>query len=292
MKTTTQHKKKYFLYLLMFLVGVVISSCIVEPHNDGNINVNNTRYSATEDFNYQIEVLDQEHLELFAINGSVEIIGVSDLDSVEIWGERRVESESSSDARAHLHYLSVEINNYSDQIIVQTKQPDKTYGRNYLVFYHIRIPADWSVYVENVNGTVSITHMINLVEVANTNGNLFFDELTGEIHANLTNGNIIFTDINACVVGNLTNGSISCQLTLPDSGLCQLNTVNGEISLSIPDSTSADFSAEVVNGRISITNLNILNLVSTPKSLSGQLGAGEGLIELGTVNGNIGVTGY
>lgn len=69
-------------------------------------------------------------------------------------------------------------------------------------------------------------------------------------------------------------------------------TVNGNISLSIPDDTSAELLAQVTNGNISTSGLVLQNQVVTGTSLRGTLGAGDGQITLGTVNGNITATGF
>jgi len=89
----------------------------------------------------------------------------------------------------------------------------------------------------------------------------------------------------------LVNGQIQAKVTLPTDGVIAMSTVNGGINLNIPQSTSAEFSASVVNGTIS-TDLILINLVSTPTSLTGTLGTGEGTIALSTVNGSISVWGF
>ena len=71
-----------------------------------------------------------------------------------------------------------------------------------------------------------------------------------------------------------------------------MSKVNGSIQLSIPQNTSAEFSATVTIGDISVSNLVLQNQESTPNSLRGTLGAGQGTISLSTVNGNIRVTGF
>jgi len=48
----------------------------------------------------------------------------------------------------------------------------------------------------------------------------------------------------------------------------------------------------VTNGTIRLSNLVLSNSVSTPGSLTGILGSGQGTISLTTVNGGIYVTGF
>jgi hypothetical protein len=75
------------------------------------------------------------------------------------------------------------------------------------------------------------------------------------------------------------------------NGEIRFSGTNGDLDLSIPASTSAEFSAFADNGTISSSNLVIKDREQTGDSLTGTLGDGEGIIELLTVNGNIRVVG-
>jgi len=88
------------------------------------------------------------------------------------------------------------------------------------------------------------------------------------------------------------NGQITAKITLPLNGNIGMANVNGNIDLEIPTNTSAEFSAGLVNGNITITNLVLQNQVSSSTSLTGTLSNGEGTIALTTVNGNISATGF
>ena len=230
-------------------------------------------FSASEDFSYKIAIKNLTSLELDAINGSVEIEGASNIDSVTIWGERRVESDSQEDADEHLEYLSVEMSESEDKLSIWTEQPEQSSGRNYIVEYNIQVPKSWQLDIAQVNGSITISSMENFLDV------------------NAVNGSLNLEDISASVDGGVTNGSIDCSISLPESGTCKLAGVNSSIDLSIPQSTSAQFSARITSGAITLSNLYLQNQTVTPTSVTGTLGAGEGEIELVTVNGYITVTG-
>jgi len=88
------------------------------------------------------------------------------------------------------------------------------------------------------------------------------------------------------------NGSIDSSVTLPNDGDIMIFTDNGNIDLNIPTSTSAIIAASGTNGAISTSNLEFIAVEQTLQSLTGTLGNGEGVIDLGTVNGKITVTGF
>jgi DUF4097 and DUF4098 domain-containing protein YvlB len=94
------------------------------------------------------------------------------------------------------------------------------------------------------------------------------------------------------VIVNNVNGKISGLLSVPTNGTVDLNLQNGTIDLDIPQNTSADFSASLVNGYISVQNLTLHNRVATNKLVQGKLGNGEGVIALRTTNGDINVSGF
>ena len=289
MNALNQQKNRHSLLWVVGLLMLFATSCVIEPNNG---NVNNTRYFASENFSNQIQVTTQHYLDLRGINGTVEIIGTDFSDIVDIWGERRVESDSKADAEVNLQRLSVEITVNEDGVVVETRQPDETHGRNFIVNYHLRIPRNWLVYAENINGNTTVETIDNAVEVGLTNGNLDVNSINGDVSAALVNGNLNLQEISGNVLGALVNGNIYGKVYLPLMGTCKLNAVNGNVALSIPQTTSAHFSSRVSNGGISLANLTLQNATTTPTSLSGVLGSGNGSIDLQTVNGSIIVTGF
>jgi hypothetical protein len=290
MTNLLRQRPKTLIFLISIISFLFFIQCIFDP--DSGNNVDNTRYSASETFSYKLGYENQNLFKVSAINGSIEIIGVTQLDSIEVRGERRVESESMNDAKLHLPLLQVIVNEDIDKIFVETKQPDHSGGRNYVVSYYVRIPDTWRVSATQINGEIFIASVHNTVNVSQTNGKIELESIEGSVNTSQTNGTFTLLDVNGNVKGTLTNGNISGKVSIPKAGFCDLKTTNGMINLSIPQSTSADLSARVVNGKITIHNLSLQNASSTPNSLFGTVGQGDGRIDLGSVNGNISLVGF
>ena len=89
----------------------------------------------------------------------------------------------------------------------------------------------------------------------------------------------------------MTNGNIDAGMSLPLNERIDLATVNGNVNLTIPTSTSAQFSASVTFGTVRVSNLNLKGGTSTTQAKSGTLGDGEGTIALRSSIGDITVTG-
>jgi len=266
----TMRRSPTLLCIFGLTLGFVLASC--QTDNDGS--VSSTRYSASEEFSFQIEIANRTLLRVDAINGTVEVVGISNLDSVRIWGERTVKSESIEDAEQHLQDLAVHVDTADDEIVAWTEQPDETQGRDYEVTYYIRIPDSWKVFVAEANGTVSVSSILDSVSVGLSNGTVVVDSTHGDVDV------------------SLANGTIDGRVFLPVLGTCVMGVANGQINLSIPESTSAEFSASVSNGEITVSNLFLQNMISTPNSVTGTLGNGEGQIDLSVANGSIVAVGF
>lgn len=270
-----QVRVKLILLFVVLMVGTfLIIGCDVNDPLRIDDDVNNTRYRASDPFSYIINSGEQNKVKINAIHGPVEIVGVAGLDHVEISGERIVYSESSRDAQAHLDDLQVSFSDYGTALVVITDQPDETYGRDYQVEYYLRIPDNWNVEVDLVEGTVNVDSINANVTIELTDGLAEIDAIYGNVDIELVNGNI------------------AAKMELPRNGTCDFSSVNGLIELFVPETTSARFQANVTNGQISLNGLTLSNPSSTTRSMSGTLGDGAGQIKLKTVNGSIRTFGY
>ncbi|HEU5360067.1 MAG TPA: DUF4097 family beta strand repeat-containing protein, partial [Candidatus Deferrimicrobiaceae bacterium] len=130
------------------------------------------------------------------------------------------------------------------------------------------------------------------VDVTQVNGHVIVEGIESSLFVEVENGSVHLSDIVGFVTVSAENGSIDAAVTLPLGAEIMLSTVNGDIDLRIPASTSAELSALVGFGAITWDHLDLLNAVHTSRSLTGTLGDGAGLIDLDTRNGKIHVTGF
>jgi len=287
MRISDKGKGRLIITASCIVLGLLLTSC-----DDSIFNVRSTQYSASEEFSYAFAVASQTHFRLAGINGIVEIVGVAGADTVKMWGQRRVESESVADAEAHLSYLQVVVSETAGEFYFRTDQPTEAEGRNYEVDYYCRVPDDMLILATNANGEISLSLLESDITCVLTNGDVAADSIRGDMDITLTNGNAILWDTLGDVGVNVTNGNVTGRVEVPASGTCHVGVTNGSVSMSFPTSTSANFTATVVNGSIVMNNLVLENINSTPTSLSGRLGSGDGEIVLHTVNGTIVVTGF
>lgn len=226
---------------------------------------------AEQDFSFDIDASAVSRLRVEGINGGIAITGSATATSVIVQGVREVRGPN---ARSHLAELQVATQQVGDEVVVRTTQPSPRGNRQYTVDYEIVIPRRLAVSVLNANGGIAVASVANDVSVANANGGIVLDDIVGD------------------VLVQLGNGAVEADVTLPLDGTLEMGVGNGEIDLRIPRSTSALFSASVGTGMITLANLTLEDVVSTPATLSGRLGTGRGAIDLTLGNGTITVTGF
>ena len=236
-----------------------------------------TRPAVQEPFSYDVSVGTQTALRLVGVNGTVTVSGASGgASSVSVTGVRRVEADTLEDATAQLPALQVDVTSSATEVLVQTDQPQFAAGRNYVVNYTVVLPQHLDVSVQTINGDVTVRSL---------NADCMITNLNGGIQADAIFGNAILS---------LVNGNITALVTLPSGGQIDIGVVNGTIDLSIPQTTSAQFSATVATGSLTLTNLSLTATPGSPcasQACSGTLGSGDGTIDLHAGNGAIAVRG-
>lgn len=253
----------------------------------------NTIFEAEEPFFVEVEAGYEALLVLEGINGDIIITGVNDTNSAVITGMKRVRSDSIYDAEEHLQEIEVNVLSMENEIYIETIQPQDTEYRQYQVDYEITLPKDLEILLDSANGNIILDSIYNDVTVYHMNGDIILIEIIGSPLVDLMNGDVTLIEVVGSTFVYLVNGDIESDVTLPLNGIIDLYTVNGSIDLYIPANTSAEFSAAVSIGDISISNLVLENEVRTSTSLSGSLGYGQGTIFLEIENaGNISVFGF
>lgn len=263
--------------ITLVLVAALAAGCGDSngPDGDGGP-VANQNFLAEVSLNTDLDATGRATLRVEGINGNITVVGVAGTETIMIRGERQVWSESVADAEDYLDRLQVVVTEVGSEILIRTVQPSNTGGRNLVVNYELSVPARLITELVNLNGNVTVQLMDDDVTVNNTNGNVTLDDVLGDQDVMLVNGNIE-----------------SQVPVLAQGGVIDLTTVNGNVVLDIPQNTSAQFSANLVNGTIVVNGLVFQGpIVNTPTSFSGTLGTGQGTIALRTTNGNIVATGF
>lgn len=262
---------------------LAIAACGGGSNNgDSNLVVCGPDEVANHDFSAQapvavdISVVNQSEFMLNGKHGDVSVSGLPGATSITMTGMKRVLSESVQDAQAHLQDVRVIATDSPSSALLETSQPQCDLGRKYIVDYTITLPDYFLLRINNNGGDVTI------------------DSIDNELSINSIAGTVTLTDIVASVAVNLISGDIISTISsLPLNGRVQMKILNGDIYLEIPAAASADLTARVFTGSITLTNLVLQNPLVTPNLVTGTLGTGQGNIDLQTeVIGDIEVRGF
>ncbi|HEY9167144.1 MAG TPA: hypothetical protein VIS48_13390 [Candidatus Kryptonia bacterium] len=260
-------RPKIKFFFIGILAGALLAGC--------NINVNNNSQSEYgENFSITQPLGQRGGISIENINGNINVVGDDTVTSVIISGRKTVQDQSVDEAKSHIGDIEISTVLTDSVVELRTTQPNSSGDRNYRVDYNIRVPKNWTVSINNVNGSVDVQDINNSVGISQVNGTITAEDIAGSVESNLTNGNIYG------------------RVTLPQNGECTLSTLNGNILLAVPTSTSASVTASVLNGSVSVSNLSLTLASSSRTSLKGTLGTGEGTISLSALNGTVELTSY
>lgn len=220
-------------------------------------------------------------------NADVELQGDSSTDTLWVQAEFEVLGLSRHAARAAFDDVTLEIvtSGGEARIVVDTPMDvDATQ----MVLY---VPDHLRGVVETTNGEIFADDMHGDLEVSSTNGSIEVSRGSGTVTAGTTNGEIRVVDHLGSVDLATTNGEVEMDLILPAGGFGYASSTNGEISLRIPDDTTASLDARTTNGGIRIEGLDFLGSLDHDQAEGVLQGGGATEIRLGTTNGDIDLFG-
>jgi len=134
--------------------------------------------------------------------------------------------------------------------------------------------------------TVRVPRGVNFVG-RTVNGEIDVESLDGDVDVHTVNGDV---DVSTSGIAQATtvNGSIWVALGSTQwDGALEFETVNGSITVEIPDGVGADVSAKTVNGGIETDFPLTVQGRFSARRLTGTIGGGGPRLWLETVNGRI-----
>ena len=262
-------RSTYFMQLLLLLVvKVLISACDPdlptapdskgpgENHTGQDITDISTDYYAEETFEFEFAAKQKSKLTLKGVNGNIYVEQLHAQSSFKVVGTKKAYSYSQQEAENQLYNLEVAVEDNYDELKVTTIQPQENGKKNFTVDYWICLP-------KNV-----------------------------ELKIYATNSKVTLQEVEADAEVEVANGKIAAQVSLTKNGELKMKNVNGDMLLSLPKSTYAQFSAETTNGKIEVKNLNLFDKNETNHKMSGKVGDGEGAVYLKSTNGDIEILGF
>jgi len=207
-----------------------------------------------------------------APNGGIHVVA---WDKHEILVRAKVEAwgESKSEAQSTLGQVKVIAENQRVHATGPREEHHNNWG--WSVSFEIFTPAKIDLGMKTVNGGVAV------------NG------INGALKAETVNGGIHLADVAGTIKGQTVNGGVHVQLSgghWQGEGL-DVQTVNGGVTVAIPDSYNANVEAQTVHGGVSSdfsgAKITKGQWGAGPNKLELTLGSGGAPIKLETVNGGV-----
>lgn len=206
--------------------------------------------------------------------GGIIVIGWSRQDSVRVYMYKSIKAESENVALSHFNDIKYQIVKNNDSLEL-----------------NISSPASTDKLVYNYCSLCLFIPYSMMCKINYSKGQIFIDQLDSDIAIlNCTDQVQIQRHYGSCEV--VASASIDVKMILPDRGISSLYSKSGNISVSIPDTTSSVVTATCLIGYVSYSNLNFTSLVMSEKYLNGTLRDGRSTIILKADKGNINIGGF
>ena len=225
--------------------------------------------SVTEEETFSFTLEDGGRFSISNVNGSITITGASG-NSVEIIAIKKADNQKELDE------IEIEISHSATEIEVETELGDSNgwfrNGTSGQVRYEIIVPDSTELdSVETVNGDVTVSGVFGNVTAESVNGDLDISDLVGDVSLSTVNGSV-----NAAFAKCEGEQSIKTE------------TVNGRVTISLPESSDVRITADTLNGGINGRDFGLVTDKGFVGSdLNGKIGSGSARLNIDTVNGSI-----
>jgi hypothetical protein len=272
-----------------------------------------------EDFNSTHKLNAGGRIALESFNGSVEVVGW-DRDTVEVTGTKYARREEV------MKDIKIDIVSDPGSLRIRVRRPVEN-NCNCGAKFSLHVPrkavldeivtSNGSIRLESVagdsrlrtsNGSVRVWSVDGNLVVQTSNGGVDLDKFSGSADLRTSNGRIKATGVkgsfsavtsnssvdaelgsidgNHPVVARTSNGSVNLTLDSFKGNEIRATTSNGSVNLRLPAGIGADLRASTSNGSIT-SDLEVATKEFSKTHMAGRIGAGGGLIDITTSNGNV-----
>jgi Toastrack DUF4097 len=259
--------------LTIFAAAVGLAACDIQAGEGHGFSLDFAAGKARDTWTRTYTLPAGGRIELININGRIEATPASG-NQIELTGVRTAKAMSDEKAKDLLAKIEI--------------REEVGEGR---VRVEVRAPRMGGMSGHDVAWTVKVPRGIH-VDFKTTNGGVRLEELAGgEIHAQTVNGGVTGTRLTSSTIeGSAVNGGVKMELAsaLPPEGRVELDTVNGGVTLQLPETSRATINMRAVNGGVEVIELDVaLQGEKSRRRLEGTLNGGGARVNLSTTNGGV-----
>jgi len=265
---------KAFVLTAILAVGLATAGCDIQTGN-GDFSIDFASGKATETWSRSYKVPASGRFELINVNGRISA-GPTDGTEVIVEGKKTAKAGTDESAKELLAKLDIREEVGESTVRVESRPPRLSGFSQHDIEWTVKVPK----------GVV--------VDFRTTNGDVRLNDLSNEIHAKTTNGGVKGEGIlPSKIEASAVNGGVEINLGEPldENDSVELETVNGVVSLGLPNESKATISARCVNGGVRVDGVKIeredsgSNDYERKRRLSGTMNGGGAKVTMSTTNG-------
>jgi hypothetical protein len=224
----------------------------------------------TEEETFTFKLDDGGRFGVSNVNGSITVTGGSG-DSIEVLAIKKADNQEE------LEEIEIVVSESANEITIETELGESdgwwSHGSNSgQVTYKISVPSGTTLdSIETVNGNVDISGVTGKVVAESVNGDLDISNLAGDVRLSTVNGGI----------------EAGFDKLSGDQNV-KAETVNGRVTLVLPEDSDCEISADTLNGGINAKDFGLeADKGFVGSDLNGKIGSGSARVNIDTVNGGI-----
>lgn len=234
---------------------------------------------AAQDFNWHGRIAQGKRLEVKGVNGDVRAVLSS--------GAEAVVNAAKHSRRSDPDDVEIKVVESDEGITICAVYPTPPRARR----ENSCEPGDrWHSSTEDNDVVVDFEVQVPAGVVFNgqtVNGEMSAEGLKADVKASTVNGSVRVTTTGLAEASTV-NGSVYVEMGRADwSDELEFTTVNGKITLIMPDKLDTEVRASTVNGEIESDYPLMISGKFGPRRVRGTIGAGGRTLNLSTVNGEI-----
>jgi hypothetical protein len=251
---------------------LAVAACDIRAGEGGGFSLDFSRGRAEDTWTRSYTLKPGGRLELINVNGRIQA-EPTDGDTVELSARRIAKASSDDAAKELLGRIEIREETADSRVRVEVRPPRSSGFSGHEFRWTVKVPRGIQV------------------DLRTTNGGVEMNRLDGPIHARTTNGGVVGKALSSTSIeASTVNGGVQIELTapLPADGNVDLDCVNGGITLSLPRESKATINAQVVNGGLNTTGLDLeLTGQQSRRRLAGTLNGGGARVSVDTTNGGV-----
>ncbi len=143
--------------------------------------------------------------------------------------------------------------------------------------------------LQSVDGSVVVENVTGRVDAGSVNDDVILKNVTGDVRVETVNGDVRLERVRASSVeGTTVNGDVYFEGTIREGGRYGLSTHDGDMTVVVPDGTSATLTVSSFNGSFeSEFPVSLESGKRTSKRFTFVLGGGSARVDLESFSGDV-----